>query len=33
MAWKAIVSVLVSINLDKMPKDEREREWYYKAGF
>ncbi|BAB65910.1 hypothetical protein STK_08960 [Sulfurisphaera tokodaii str. 7] len=33
MAWKAIVSVLVSMNLDKMPKDEKEREWYYKAGF
>lgn len=33
MAWKATVSVLVSIYLDKMTKDEKEREWYYKVGF
>ena len=33
IAWKAIVSVLVSMNLDKMPKDEKEKEWYYKTGF
>ncbi|AWR93755.1 PaREP1 family protein [Acidianus brierleyi] len=33
MAWKAVVSVLVSINLDKMPKDEKEKKWYNKIGF
>ncbi|BCU69670.1 PaREP1 family protein [Stygiolobus caldivivus] len=33
MAWKAIISVLVSINLDKMPRNEKEKEWYTKAGF
>jgi hypothetical protein len=33
IAWKAIVSVLVSINLEKMPKNEKEREWYNKVGF
>ncbi|MEM1627395.1 MAG: PaREP1 family protein [Sulfolobaceae archaeon] len=33
MAWKAIVSALVSINLSKMPKDEKEKEWYIKVGF
>jgi len=33
MAWKAVASVLVSINLDKMPKDEKEKKWYNKIGF
>ncbi len=32
-AWKAIVSALVSLNMDKMPKDDKEREWYRKIGF
>ena len=31
MAWKALASALVSLNLDKMPRDERE--WYRKVGF
>ncbi len=33
MAWKAIVSAIVSLNMDRMPKNDREREWYRKAGF
>ena len=33
MAWKAVASALVSLNLDKMPRDEKEREWYHKVGF
>lgn len=33
MAWKSLLSVLVSTNLDKMPRDEKEKEWYYKTGF
>ena len=33
MAWKAVASALVSLNLDKMPRDEKEREWYRKVGF
>ena len=30
MAWKAVASALVSLNLDKMPRDEKEREWIEK---
>ena len=33
MAWKALLSALVSANLGKMPRDEKEKEWYYKIGF
>ena len=33
MAWKALASALVSLNLDRMPRDEEEREWYHKVGF
>ena len=33
MAWKAIVSALVAINLDRMPRNEEERGWYRKIGF
>lgn len=33
MAWKAFISALVVLNLDKMYRDEKEREWYYKTGF
>jgi len=33
MAWKAMISALVAANLEKMPRDDKEREWYMKAGF
>ncbi|BBG24833.1 PaREP1 family protein [Sulfuracidifex tepidarius] len=33
LSWKAFISALTVINLDKMPRDEKEKEWYYKTGF
>jgi len=33
MAWKAMINALVVANLEKMPRDDKEREWYMKAGF
>ena len=33
LAWKAIISALVSLNLDKLGKNEKEKEWYKKSGF
>jgi len=33
MAWKAMISALVVANLEKMPRDDKEREWYMKADF
>jgi hypothetical protein len=33
VAWKAIISALVSLNLDKLGKNEKEKEWYKKSGF
>ncbi len=33
MAWKALISALVVLNLDRMYRDEKEKEWYYKTGF
>ncbi|MCG2880212.1 MAG: PaREP1 family protein [Vulcanisaeta sp.] len=33
MAWKAMISALVVANLEKMPRDDKEREWYIKTGF
>ncbi|WP_236752440.1 PaREP1 family protein [Acidianus sp. HS-5] len=33
IAWKAFISALVALNLDKMYRDEKEKEWYYKTGF
>jgi len=33
MAWKAIISALVSLNLDKLGKNEKEKELYKKSGF
>ena len=33
MAWKAMISALTVMNLDKMPKNEDERKWYYKSGY
>jgi hypothetical protein len=33
LSWKALISALTVMNLEKMPKDEKEKEWYYKTGF
>ncbi|AWR95312.1 PaREP1 family protein [Acidianus brierleyi] len=33
LSWKAIISALAVINLEKMPRNEKEKEWYYKTGF
>ncbi len=33
MSWKALLSALVVINLEKMPRYEKERKWYYRTGF
>ncbi|ACP37591.1 PaREP1 family protein [Saccharolobus islandicus] len=33
LSWKAFISALTVMNLEKMPKDEKEKEWYYKTGF
>ncbi|UXD21397.1 hypothetical protein IPA_03850 [Ignicoccus pacificus DSM 13166] len=31
-AWKDLLSCLVYLNLDKLAKDEKEKEWYLKKG-
>jgi hypothetical protein len=31
-AWKDLLSCLIYLNLDKLAKDEKEREWYIKSG-
>ncbi|BDB98193.1 MAG: PaREP1 family protein [Saccharolobus sp.] len=33
MAWKAFISALVVLNLDRISRDEKEKEWYFKTGF
>jgi hypothetical protein len=33
LSWKAIISALTVMNLEKMPRNEKEKEWYYKSGF
>lgn len=33
MAWKAFVSCLVAINIKRLAKDEKEKEWYLKSGY
>jgi len=33
LAWKAFISALVTLNLDKLGKDEKQKEWYNKIGF
>jgi len=33
MAWKSMISALVVANLEKMPRDDKEREWYMKTDF
>ncbi len=33
LSWKALISALTVMNLERMPRDEREKEWYYKTGF
>ena len=31
-AWKDLLSCLIYLNLDKLTKDEKEKEWYPKSG-
>ena len=31
-AWKDLLSCLIYLNLDKLAKDEKEKEWYLKSG-
>jgi hypothetical protein len=33
LSWKALISALTVANLERMPRDEREKEWYYRTGF
>ncbi|QXJ29032.1 Crenarchaeal repeated sequence element [Saccharolobus shibatae B12] len=33
LSWKALMSALTVMNLEKMPRNEKEKEWYYKTGF
>ena len=33
MAWKAMISALTAMNLDRLPRNEDERKWYYKSGY
>ncbi|BFI73903.1 PaREP1 family protein [Sulfurisphaera ohwakuensis] len=33
MAWKAFISALVVLNLDRIYRDEKKKEWYFKTGF
>lgn len=33
IAWKAMVSALTVMNLDRLPRDEEERKWYHRVGY
>ena len=33
MAWKAMISALTVMNLDKLPRNEEERKWYHRVGY
>ena len=33
MAWKAMVSALTVMNLEKLPRNEEERKWYHRVGY
>ena len=33
IAWKALISALTVMNLDRLPRDKEEKEWYHRVGY